>query len=102
MEEREVTLNITIGMTNSYFQVWYPEGMVMVNTPSCPSLTLTHFRVGPAVWFIPSSGEQYLCYVSKVLMHHFFFFFLFTKERINCVTLSGETHVKSLKCFEFT
>lgn len=82
MEEREVTLNIIIGVTNSYFQVWYPEGMVMVNTPSCPAPTLAHFRVGPAVWFIPSSGEQHLCYVSKVLMHHFFFFCLQRRESI--------------------
>lgn len=80
MEERQVTLNVVTRMTKSYFQVWHPEGMVRINTPSCSSLALIHFRVGPATWLIPFSGEQYFCYVNKLLMHHFF---LLTKERIS-------------------
>lgn len=38
--------------------------------------------------------EHYFCYVNELLMHHFFFW-LQRRE------LAGETHVKSLKCFEF-
>lgn len=94
MEEREVTLNIITRVTKSYFRVWHPEGRVRINMPSCSSLALIHFRVGPATWFIPFSGEHYFCYVNELLMHHFFFW-LQRRE------LAGETHVKSLKCFEF-
>lgn len=32
----------------------------------CSSLALIHFRVGPATWFIPFSGEHYFCYVNEL------------------------------------